>query len=291
MVRAELVDRIFSAIDGTMLARGFGSPEPEVAAAIKFAIGGAILWHKRPSDGIGDDDVLPRHQRQTEARGHAEPPVGEADAAPAPEGAVGNQSPRGEAPDFDEARYHCAQAQTYIAQYEATPAQLTSARWHLAKLAAALAEPERKSGAAKALTHAYVPDPEYPWFCGECGYPERERLQHSPTERGAPPTSALEAPQEDGRPDEVFFPVKVTIGNFVYLIQNSATSGECLVVMDPDRARAVAAEIAAALGAPAASCDTHPKGGDEGNTSAPFMSGAVPPEEAGDAQNPTGSTS
>ena len=36
---------------------------------------------------------------------------------------------------FDEARYHCAQAQTYIAQYEATPAQLTSARYHLKKLA------------------------------------------------------------------------------------------------------------------------------------------------------------
>lgn len=35
-----------------------------------------------------------------------------------------------------------------------------------------------------------------------------------------------------------------------------------------------------------ASADTHPKGGDEGNTSAPFMSGAVPPVEAGDAQNP-----
>lgn len=36
-----------------------------------------------------------------------------------------------------------------------------------------------------------------------------------------------------------------------------------------------------------ASCDTHPEGGDEGNTSAPFMSGAVPPEEAGDAQRPS----
>lgn len=98
-----------------------------------------------------------------------------------------------------EARYHCAQAQTYIAQHEATPAQLTSARYHLAKLAEALAEPAQKPKAALPLKHAYVPDEEYPWFCGECGYPEHERLQHLPPPPEAPQDRG-EKVTEDGRP-------------------------------------------------------------------------------------------
>lgn len=28
------------------------------------------------------------------------------------------------------------------------------------------------------LLHAYIPHRKYPWFCGHCGYPEHERLQH-----------------------------------------------------------------------------------------------------------------
>ena len=31
--------------------------------------------------------------------------------------------------------------------------------------------------------HRYQPHKKYPWFCGECGYPEHERLKH---ERGEP---------------------------------------------------------------------------------------------------------
>lgn len=30
----------------------------------------------------------------------------------------------------------------------------------------------------RAVTHVYQPHPRYPWFCGECGYPEHERLKH-----------------------------------------------------------------------------------------------------------------
>lgn len=34
---------------------------------------------------------------------------------------------------------------------------------------------------AAPLTHAYKPHRKYPWFCAECGYPEHERLKHTPS--------------------------------------------------------------------------------------------------------------
>lgn len=31
----------------------------------------------------------------------------------------------------------------------------------------------------KPITHDYVPNKKYPWFCAHCGYPEHERLKHT----------------------------------------------------------------------------------------------------------------
>ena len=39
-------------------------------------------------------------------------------------------------------------------------------------------EADGEERASSPTQHAYVPHPKYPWFCDECGYPERERLKH-----------------------------------------------------------------------------------------------------------------
>lgn len=51
---------------------------------------------------------------------------------------------------------------------------LADARNHLSRT------PDREPFDRKAVrtTHAYKPDPEYPWFCADCGYAEHERLKH-----------------------------------------------------------------------------------------------------------------
>ena len=35
--------------------------------------------------------------------------------------------------------------------------------------------------------HAYKPHRKWPWFCGECGYPEHERLKHPPRDSDGSP--------------------------------------------------------------------------------------------------------
>ena len=50
---------------------------------------------------------------------------------------------------------------------------------------AALAALSRESGWRAAMpdvaTHQYEPHFKFPWFCGHCGYPEHERLKHTPS--------------------------------------------------------------------------------------------------------------
>ena len=36
----------------------------------------------------------------------------------------------------------------------------------------------KRQDPSKAATHQFMPHPKYPWFCGECGYPEHEKLKH-----------------------------------------------------------------------------------------------------------------
>ena len=44
-------------------------------------------------------------------------------------------------------------------------------------------EPTPFPGSAQ---HAYCPHPKWPWFCGDCGYPEYERLKHPPPTAARP---------------------------------------------------------------------------------------------------------
>ena len=45
------------------------------------------------------------------------------------------------------------------------------------------AESAQKTAARGSVsTHRYSPHRRYPWFCGECGYPEHERLKHHPVD-------------------------------------------------------------------------------------------------------------